>query len=90
MTEQGTQPTKQKSEGMFRDGDGNKSSKRIVGFALVLAGALFLVLTGSIALGSQVADAQTALDVGRTLIFTGAGLLGVGVTEKFAKARSTR
>lgn len=68
--------------GVFRDSDGNLSSKRIIGTVLLGSGGLFLLAVGVLAVWKTVADPQTSLDVGRTLIYSGAALLGVGVVEK--------
>lgn len=70
--------------GFFYDSQGNKSSKRLIGTILISAGGAFLGVVGVFSLFNPVADPQTSLDVGRTLIYAGAGLLGVGVIEKFS------
>lgn len=69
--------------GFFYDSQGNRSSKRLIGTVLIAAGGAFLVIVGVFSLFNPVADPRTSLDVGRTLIYAGAGLLGVGVVEKF-------
>jgi len=69
--------------GFFRDAQGHRSSKRLIGTILIGAGGAFLGIVGVFSLFNPVADPQTSLDVGRTLIYAGAGLLGVGVVEKF-------
>ncbi len=76
-----TQTTKQ--AGFFRDAQGHRSSKRLIGTILIGVGAAFLGVVGVFSLFNPVADPQTSLDVGRTLIYAGAGLLGIGVVEKF-------
>jgi hypothetical protein len=88
MTEQGTQQAAQKQEGMFRDGDGNKSSKRIVGTLLVVAGALLHLFIGVMSVQTQIGDPDTAIRAGNALVMTGGALIGSGLGEKFAKARS--
>ncbi len=70
--------------GFFRDAQGHRSSKRLIGTILIGAGGGFLGIVGAFSLFNPVADPQTSLDVGRTLIYAGAGLLGIGVAEKFA------
>ncbi len=70
--------------GLFRDAQGHRSSKRVIGTVLIGAGGVFLGIVGGFSLFNPVADPQTSLDVGRTLIYAGAGLLGIGVAEKFA------
>ena len=73
-----------KQAGLFRDAQGHRSSKRVIGTILIGAGGAFLGVVGVFSLFNPVADPQTSLDVGRTLIYAGAGLLGIGVAEKFA------
>ena len=67
--------------GFLKDTDGNKSSKRLAGVCLLITGGAFLLALGITAIYKIVADPTTALAVGKTLIYTGAGLLGVGVAE---------
>ncbi len=69
--------------GFFYDSQGNKSSKRLIGTILIGAGGVFLGIVGVVSLSRIVADPHTALAAGKTLIYAGAGLLGVGVIEKF-------
>ena len=69
--------------GLFRDAQGHLSSKRVIGTVLIGTGGAFLGVVGVFSLFNPVADPQTSLDVGRTLIYAGAGLLGIGVVEKF-------
>ncbi len=75
--------TEIKQAGLFRDSQGHLSSKRVIGTVLISAGGAFLGVVGVFSLFNPVADPQTSLDVGRTLIYAGAGLLGIGVVEKF-------
>lgn len=70
--------------GMFRSATGDLSSKRIAGTVILMAGALFLLALGARSFGRVIADPGTALTVGKTLILSGAGLLGVGVVERLA------
>lgn len=77
-----------KSRGMFRDANGNKSSKRIAGTAILALGALFLLVVGVISISSTVADPDTSIRIGSTLIYTGAALLGVGVAERLGRGGS--
>ena len=69
--------------GFFRDSQGHRSSKRLIGTALICSGSAYLGIVGVFSLSQIVADPMTALAVGKTLIYAGAGLLGVGVVEKF-------
>lgn len=72
-----------RQNGFFYDSQGNRSSKRLVGTVLIVAGGCFLGIVGVFSLFNPVADPATSLAVGKTLIYAGAGLLGVGVVEKF-------
>lgn len=69
--------------GALRDSSGNLSSKRIAGFSILILGSAYLLTIGVVSIYRVVADSSTALDVGRVLIYTGGGLLGIGVFEKF-------
>jgi hypothetical protein len=73
--------------GAFHDSHGNLSSKRIAGFAILCVGAIYLLTIGVVSISRVVADSSTALDVGRVLIYTGGGLLGVGVVERMGGAQ---
>ncbi len=72
-----------KQTGFFRDSQGCRSSKRLIGTVLIAAGGVFLGIVGACSLVRIIADPTTALAAGKTLIYAGAGLLGVGVVEKF-------
>ncbi len=76
-----------KPAGFFQDSQGNRSSKRIAGTIILGTGALFLLGIGCASVVREISDPSTALAVGKTLIITGASLLGVGVVEKFGGAR---
>lgn len=69
--------------GTFQDSEGNRSSKRIAGTVIAGVGGLFLLVVGVVSIFRRIADPQTALEVGKLLMLTGGGLLGVGVVEKF-------
>ena len=64
-----------------KDVNGKTSSKRITGIILTIAGGGLLIAVGVIAVFKQIADPETALRAGTTLIGSGVGLLGVGVLE---------
>lgn len=68
-------------KGMFRDQNGNKSSKRVVGFVLTAISSLFLLTLGVIAVVHKIADPATALDAGKTTLIAGVGLIGSSVVE---------
>lgn len=81
---------KDKADGIFRDSAGHKSSKRIAGMIILGAGAAFLLIVGGISVARVVADPDTSIRVGSTLIYTGAALLGVGVVEGFGKGAAKK
>ena len=68
---------------MFQDQNGAYSSKRIAGSIILLIGLILLTAGGILSLFKVIADSQTFLAVCNTLMFTGAGLLGIGVVEFF-------
>ena len=67
--------------GILEESPGVKSSKRYFGAALIGTGGLLLVGIGVAAIFREVRDPSTALEAGKALLVTGAGLLGVGVLE---------
>jgi hypothetical protein len=81
---------RKKRIGMLEEQEGVLSSKRVLGVILLTAGGLFLLYVGIAALRLTVKDPDTALAVGKTLLFTGAGLLGVGVLEGIPAALGGR
>ena len=68
---------------IFQDSNGDQSSKRIAGTAVLAAGACLLLAVGIVAMFYLVKDSETALDAGKALITAGAALLGIGVVEWF-------
>ena len=76
-----------KENTLFKDRDGNTSSKRVAGFALVVLGVVFLLFIGITSIFKTIADPRTALAVGTTIISVGGGLLGVGVLEHLGGPR---
>ena len=71
--------------GIFQDANGNRSSKRIIGTALVSSGGLFLLSLGIASIFRAIGDPSTALETGKVLLYAGTALLGVGVVEGFKK-----
>lgn len=68
-------------KGYLTDRDGDKSSKRLWGSILIALGGALLTAIGVSAIFLKVADPQTALSAGSTLITVGAGLIIGGVLE---------
>ena len=71
--------------GVFRDRDGKISSKRVAGFILLAVGVTVHIITATISYFQVIADPDTAIAVGNTLIYTGAALLGVGIAEHLVR-----
>jgi hypothetical protein len=67
------------------DGRVVTSSKRWMGTVLLIAGGALLGTIGVFALFQRVADPDTALSAGTTLVATGAALLGIGVLDGLGK-----
>lgn len=68
-----------------QDQNGNKSSKRVTGIALLAGGAALGLTLFIFSLYKKVADPGTAENVYQALIIAGGSLLGVGVFEFFKK-----
>lgn len=71
----------QSKTGILEESPGVKSSKRIMGAALIAAGCLLLAAVGVVAIFSPIADSASALAAGQALVWCGAALLGVTVLE---------
>lgn len=67
------------------DGTIEKSSKRLIGAVSFGIGGLLTVILGVYSFFAVAADPSTIITVGNSLIFTGAGLLGLGIAEGFHK-----
>lgn len=65
----------------FKDKNGNKSSKRILGTILLVVGVLMSIALFSYSLYTKVADPTTAIDIIKLLVFAGGAMLGVTVFE---------
>lgn len=57
--------------------DGEKSSKRLVGFSLSAIGVLWLIVSGIINLATGF-DVTMAIQIGERILYSGVGLLGFG------------
>lgn len=72
-----------KQKKMLEDSKGNMSSKRITGVTMLSLGGALLLGIGIAAIFVIIKDPETALTAGKTLVYAGAGLLGIGVVEWF-------
>jgi hypothetical protein len=73
--------------GVMQDGNGNKSSKRITGISILSGAGCMSICLFIFSLFKQVGDPSTALTIIKTMLFTGSGLLGIGVVEHFSKGK---
>ena len=69
-------------KGIMRDKSGKLSSKRMAGIIILIIGVAFHLTTGIMSYFRAISDPTTAVSIGNALIFTGAGLLGIGVIEQ--------
>ena len=67
--------------GIFKDQNGNTSSKRIAGFIISGVGLIGLVIIGFVSMKYKIEDPGTAMEAFKTVLIVGAGLLGVSVVE---------
>jgi hypothetical protein len=65
----------------LQDGEGNLSSKRLVGVVLAGIGILMSITLFIVSLSNPAGDAATALSIISALFTAGATLLGIGVVE---------
>ncbi len=72
---------------ILQDQAGNKSSKRIAGFATLALGASMGIALFIFSLLRKVEDPATAASVYKTMMLAGGSLLGVGVIEMFGKKK---
>ena len=70
---------------LLQDKDGNTSSKRVAGFIIAGCGLALLLIVGFMSIKTKIADPETAMESGKTLLIVGCGLLGVGVIEFLGK-----
>lgn len=72
---------------ILKDRDGNDSSKRITGVIIAGAGLLLLLSIGVTSMFHVIADPETAVSVGTTILISGVGLLTAGVIEHLGGAK---
>lgn len=71
-------------KGFLDDSNGNKSSKRLIGSVLVGCGLVMKFILFGWGIGHEFANELTELDgIADSLIYAGAGVLGIGVVEFF-------
>lgn len=68
---------------LFQDKEGNTSSKRIIGTILIAIGVCLLLSIGVVSIFRVIADPDTAMESGKTILIAGASLIGAGVLEFF-------
>lgn len=66
------------------------SSKRLIGIIITTLGGGFLLSVGISSIFKVIADPETALTVGKTLLGGGLAILGVGVLDGVGKAINSR
>lgn len=67
---------------IYKDSNGNKSSKRIYGAMLIIIAIILSIVLFSFSLYTKVGDPATATNVINGMYMLGGGLLGIGVFEK--------
>ena len=69
----------------LQDNDGNESSKRLWGAILLATGVCMAVFLMTAGLAYGWISEMSATNILGSLFLSGAGLLGIGVVEKFTK-----
>lgn len=72
---------------IHEDVNGNKSSKRVWGSILLSTALAMRIVLFICSILIEVKDANTAILASQTLLYTGGGLLGLGVIEHFGKKK---
>jgi hypothetical protein len=72
------------SNGIIEDANGNKSSKRIMGISMIGFSMLLALILFGFSISTEVKNAYTIIDIIKLFIYSGTGLLGIGVVENFA------
>jgi hypothetical protein len=73
--------------GFFTDAFGGKSSKRLIGFFLVLIGTIFLVTLGACSFFFIIPAHTIILEVGFGLIGAGGGFIIGGTFDNYARSK---
>lgn len=74
---------------MLQDSNGNISSKRVAGISLLGFSMLLGLVLFIISIFKDVKNAYTMIDLIKLFIYSGTGLLGIGVVENFAQKNSS-
>lgn len=74
---------------MLQDSNGNTSSKRVAGISLLGFSMLLGLILFIISIFKDVKNAYTMIDLIKLFIYSGTGLLGIGVVENFAQKNSS-
>lgn len=72
---------------MHEDSNGNKSSKRLWGTILLVLGCVMKTILFAAAIKWKISDPATAMGVSSTIMYTGGGLLGIGVAEYWGRKK---
>jgi hypothetical protein len=66
---------------ILKDKFGKDSSKRHAGILMISLGIILLLIVAIMGLFKAIPDPTSTITCGKTFIFTGSGLLGIGVFE---------
>jgi len=72
---------------LLKDRDGNTSSKRVTGIILVGLAIVMYIILFVLSMTSEIKTPDVAMEIPKILLFTGSGLLGLGVVEYFKKPK---
>ena len=76
------------SFGIFDDAEGNKSSKRVVGFSMIGFSMILALILFIFSFFREAHNVSTMIDIIHLFVYSGTGLLGIGIVENFAKTKS--
>lgn len=73
------------NDDIYKDSNGNKSSKRIYGAIILIIAIIKSIVLFSFSLYTKVGDPTTAINIIDGMYILGGGLLGIGIFEKVKK-----
>lgn len=76
--------------GIMDSPDGDKSSKRIIGTIVLIAGAVMCLALFVASFFIQIKDPEIAKYCVTTACITGGSLLGIGIADHFASAKGKK